>query len=158
MKGKIVGIFVFMLLICSVLPATAKGIVNRNNNSVSFENTLYVGGSGPGNYTKIQDAIDNASEGNTVFVYDDSSPYFENIYIYKSISLIGENRDSTIINGENGYSVITLSYNSITCAGFTLKNIGNTSVGIFVDGANGCLINDNKVIDLFTGIRFFNTF
>jgi hypothetical protein len=33
--------------------------------------TLYVGGSGEGNYTKIQDAIDNASKGDTVFVYDE---------------------------------------------------------------------------------------
>jgi hypothetical protein len=32
--------------------------------------TLYVGGSGPGNFTKIQDAVDNASDGDTVFVYD----------------------------------------------------------------------------------------
>jgi hypothetical protein len=33
---------------------------------------LYVGGSGPGNYTRIQDAIDDASDGDSVFVYDDS--------------------------------------------------------------------------------------
>ena len=37
-------------------------------------NTLYVGGSGPGNFSHIQDAIDAASPGDTVFVYDDSSP------------------------------------------------------------------------------------
>ena len=48
-------------------------------------NTLYVGGSGPNNYTKIQDAIDNASDLDTVFVYDDSSPYYENVVVDKSI-------------------------------------------------------------------------
>ncbi|MGF3554110.1 MAG: hypothetical protein ACQXXF_02395, partial [Thermoplasmatota archaeon] len=52
-------------------------------------NWLYVGGSGPKNYTKIQDAIDKATDGDTVFVYDDSSPYKENVIIYKSIKLIG---------------------------------------------------------------------
>jgi hypothetical protein len=30
--------------------------------------TLYVGGSGPGNYTKIQDAIDNSNIGDTILV------------------------------------------------------------------------------------------
>ena len=42
---------------------------------------LYVGGDGPGNYTKIQDAIENATSGDTIFVYDDSTPYFETLMI-----------------------------------------------------------------------------
>ena len=37
---------------------------------ISNDNTLYVGGSGEGNYTKIQDAIDDASDGDIVFVYN----------------------------------------------------------------------------------------
>ena len=40
-----------------------------------YGNILYVGGSGPGNYTKIQDALDNATEGDTVYVY--SNTYYE---------------------------------------------------------------------------------
>jgi hypothetical protein len=59
--------------------------------------TLYVGGSGPGNYTKIQDAIDDASDGDTVFVYDDSSPYYKNMVIDKKINLTGEHRETTVI-------------------------------------------------------------
>ena len=62
--------------------------------------TLYVGGSGPGNYSKIQDAINNASDNDTVFVYDDSSPYYENIVMDKPINLIGENMNSTVIDNE----------------------------------------------------------
>ena len=39
--------------------------------SVCFDgNILYVGGLGPNNYTKIQDAIDDAYDGDTVFVYN----------------------------------------------------------------------------------------
>jgi len=45
--------------------------------------TLYVGGSGFGNYSTIQDAVDNASSGDTVYVYDDSSPYIENVVVDK---------------------------------------------------------------------------
>ena len=59
--------------------------------------TLYVGGSGAGNYTTIQSAIDDANSGDTVFVY--SGIYFENVIVNKTISLTGEDRNSTIIDG-----------------------------------------------------------
>ena len=57
--------------------------------------TLYVGGSGPGNYTMIQNAIDDASAGETVFVYNGT--YFENVIVNKTIDVIGEERNNTII-------------------------------------------------------------
>ena len=42
----------------------------KTMSSVGFDgNTLYVGGSGPNNYTSIQSAIDDAVDGDTVFVY-----------------------------------------------------------------------------------------
>jgi len=52
---------------------------------VSFDgNTLYVGGMGPNNYTSIQSAIDDAVDGDTVFVY--SGFYYERIFINVSIN------------------------------------------------------------------------
>jgi nitrous oxidase accessory protein len=151
-KGIVLGI-IMLFIGTSVVSAID---VFDESKPENLGNILYVGGSGSGNYSKIQDAIDDATDGDTVFVYDDSSPYNENIQVYKSISLIGENRDSTIINGENPYSVIVLSSDSITFTGFTLKNTGDASVGIFVDGASGCSIYNNKITDIFTGIRLFN--
>ena len=71
-----------------------------NNPKITISGSiLYVGGSGPNNYTNIQDAINDASDGDTIFVYDDSSPYDESIIIDKSIQLIGENKYSTVISG-----------------------------------------------------------
>ncbi len=61
-------------------------------------NILYVGGSGPGNYTTIQEAINNATNGDTVFVYNNT--YNENVDTkLKKITLLGEDRDTTIITG-----------------------------------------------------------
>lgn len=99
MKNKIVGILIFMLLIGTILPASGINSVKYVTNPMMNGITLYVGGSGLGNFTKIQDAIDNTSDGDTVFVYDDSSPYYENLNINNSIILKGENKDSTIIDG-----------------------------------------------------------
>jgi len=93
-------------------------------------NTLYVGGSGPGNYSTIQDAIDNASEGDTVFVFDDSSPYYENIILdcfeKSCISVIGEDKNTTIIDGcGSNYVVDIYGFNSqydMVFSDFTIKN------------------------------------
>jgi parallel beta-helix repeat protein len=84
---------------------------------------LYVGGSGPGNYTKIQDAVDNASDGDTVFVYDDSAPYEENIAINVSIQLLGEDRNTTSIEG--GHYAISIYVDHVTVSGFRIRNVGD---------------------------------
>ena len=52
-----------------------------NNINNDFATTFYVGGSGAGNFSTIQAAIDAALDGFTIFIYDDSSPYYENIII-----------------------------------------------------------------------------
>ncbi|MCK4443471.1 MAG: hypothetical protein KAW09_02940, partial [Thermoplasmata archaeon] len=71
MVGKIPSSIVVALVIVSafylvltVIPENAKAT------------TLFVGGSGPGNYTTIQGAIDAASLQDTVFVYNGT--YLEN--------------------------------------------------------------------------------
>ncbi|MCD4664629.1 MAG: hypothetical protein K8R68_05095, partial [Bacteroidales bacterium] len=72
----------------------------------SFSNTIYVDDDntdGPWDgtqehpYQHIQDAVDNASKGDTVFVY--SGIYYEHIVINTSISLVGEYRETPIIDG-----------------------------------------------------------
>ena len=86
---------------------------------------MYVGGNGLDNYSRIQDAIDNSSKGYTIFVYDLSSPYFENIVINKTINLTGENKNSTIIDGNSVGDVIFITANSVNITGFKVQNSGN---------------------------------
>ena len=76
MKKKLVGFLICILLVVTILPASGNLMKEGIIKSLSSGNTLYVGGSGEGNYSKIQDAINGASDGDTVFVYDDSSPYY----------------------------------------------------------------------------------
>jgi len=82
--------------------------------------TLYVGGSGPNNYTKIQDAIDNASNGDTVFVYNGT--YNEGLNVNKSIDLIGEDKNTTIIKGSNWGLVVFISADYVIFSNFTIQN------------------------------------
>ena len=83
-KGLVFGI-IFVLVCAGV--ASGFNIQINDSEKNSRGNILYVGGSGPGNYSKIQDAIDDASDGDTVFVFN--GIYYENVWIdEKSINLM----------------------------------------------------------------------
>jgi len=116
-----VGITILFLGL-AVAPIT-QGLVNEiSNHPISKGNTLYVGGSGPGNYSSITEAVRNSVDGDTVFVYDDSAPYYENVGINKSINLIGENKDTTIIDGDGKKFVFEISASNVIITGFTIQN------------------------------------
>ena len=93
--------------------------------------TLYVGGDGPGNYSRIQDAIDNATDGDTVFVYGGS--YYENIVVDKEgLLLQGENKFNTVIDIENtADDAVVISAEGVTFQGFTVTNARNKDKDIW---------------------------
>jgi parallel beta-helix repeat protein len=92
---------------------------SRSSQSMSRGNILYVGGSGPGNFTTIQGAVNNATNGDTIFVYNNT--YNENVDTkLKKITLLGEDRDTTIINGQTTAAVVRIGTSDITLSGFTL--------------------------------------
>jgi len=121
-KWLAVGIILIFLGTC-VIPSTGLTVKKPQATSRGW---LYVGGSGPGNYTRIQDAIDNASIGDTVFVFDDSSPYLEPLFINKSINLIGKDKNTTAIDGNQSgpYGCnIDITADSVVISNFTFLNI-----------------------------------
>jgi len=85
---------------------------------------MYVGGTGEGNYTSIQEAINDAVDGDTIFVFENSSPYYENVIVNKSIFLIGENNETTVIDGNGKENVIYIIADLVYINGFTIKNGG----------------------------------
>jgi len=118
-KWLAIGIILLFAGTC-IIPALAQN--TEKPQSASRGNWLYVGGSGPGNYTKIQNAIDNASGGDTIFVYDDSSPYIENIQINKSLTLVGEEKNSTKIEAENlSLDIVKITTSNVAINNFTVQ-------------------------------------
>ena len=89
-----------------------------DNSKVTATTTLYVGGTGPGNFSKIQLAIDSAETGDTIFVW--SGMYNENIWINRTLSLKGNGSTNTIINGSARSSVITIQANYVNISGFKI--------------------------------------
>ena len=144
MKRLLVIGIILLFLFCNISFTTLSDENNGNFNG----KTLYVGGSGPGNYTKIQDAIDNASDGDTVFVY--SGTYYENIQIYTSINLVGENKDTTIIDGGGIGNVVFVSDDWVNIFGFTIQNSGGSQdFGIKTNSDFNCFSNNNIFNNLF---------
>jgi len=149
---KYLAIGIILLFVgVTIAPTIAQN--TEKSQSTSRGNWLYVGGSGPGNYTKIQDAIDNSSNGDTVFVFDDLSPYYENICINKEIKLIGEDKNSTTIDGRKVYPVVRITANYSSIEQFTLRN---TSVewqeAIKIGSFHDVLVRNNIIKDCYLGI------
>jgi len=138
-------ILCFILIPLSFLSFGEKKLETSNLQS-SNGRTLYVGGNGLGNYSKIQDAIDNTTNNDTVFVYHDLSPYYENILINKSITLRGENKTTTAIDARGGGdNVVSITVDRVIFSGFSVLNWGNylsNLTGMYIH-ADNCTIVGN---------------
>lgn len=116
-------VYIFSLFVSLVLIFSHYGEMETENVNLNGK-ILYVGGSGPGNFTSIQEAINAAGDGDIIFVYDDTSPYHEHIIINKSVNLIGENRKTTIVDGkcnQTEYTVIKITANHVSISNFTIN-------------------------------------
>lgn len=100
----------------------------------------------------IQAAIDSASSGDTILVA--SGTYRENLTIKKSLSIVGENRTTTIIDGDGSDYAISISSENVTIEGFTITNTvsGHSGVGIRVSRSTGVAISDTEITNTNTGL------
>jgi len=140
---KFLCLVTIILLITIVFTPLTYGYRLENESTKIEKNMLYVGGDGPGNYTSIQHAVNDANWGDTVFVYEGT--YYENIVIEKSINVIGEDRNSTIVEGRTDPwdHVFHLECNDIVIKGFTIKK---GTAGLYIGQTDSANINI-KVID-----------
>lgn len=104
-----------MLSLCFSVSSASSNTIGTLNGT-----TLYVDEDGTADYTKIQDAIDNATDGYTVFVY--SGTYYENLVITTHIILVGENKNTTIIDGSQLDDVIKTDPCGADISNFTIQN------------------------------------
>ena len=97
-------------------------------------------------YKLIQDGIKNATNGDTVYVYD--GIYFENLVVDKSINLLGKDRTITVIDGSGIVDVINITTDYVNISGFTIQHSGNNhgdsgiKTGFFHFNVN---ITDNNI-------------
>lgn len=130
--------------------------------SISRGTWLYVGGSGPGNYSTIQSAINHANDSDTVYVFP--GLYTENVVANKSIILMGADKNTTIIDANNTGSCISLISRDVRVSGFTVQHSGDTENARFHDsgilshfGSNDFnhVISDNIIKENHDGIYYW---
>ena len=120
-KGLVCGI-ILLFVGASIIPSMSGTTVEKQGSigNTLRGDTLYVGGSGPNNYTTIQDAVNDSVNGDTVFVYN--GIYYEHVTVNKAIDLIGEDKNTTIIDGEGERDVVYVTADWVNISGFNIRN------------------------------------
>jgi len=142
--------------------------------------TWIVDDDGQADFSRIQDAINAASSGDTIFVHDGT--YYEHLTIGKSISLVGENRATSIIDGSRTGTVISVFADFVNISRLTIRNgyqiphitygiqigkwehgcqnvtvydniLSANDIGIFVYYSNNITILNNLLSSNFIGIQ-----
>ena len=114
----------------SIIPSTAYDL-EKPSLTISNGHWLYVGGSGPGNYTSIQDAIDNASDGDFIFIYNGIYEPQTNIHVYKELTIIGESKEGVVVEHETGSEELSIRAKNVTVSSITFRNFRVTNENMF---------------------------
>jgi len=140
-----VFILVLLLSVSVVVSFPQIGTVNAEADTIVV----------PDDYGSIQEAINAASEGDTVYVKEGT--YHENVVVNKSLSLVGENVDTTVIDGapSEGYRIpIKIECDHVTVCGFKILY---GYAGISVGEVKYCSISGNRIAGGTHGIKLFGT-
>ncbi|MDY6965853.1 MAG: NosD domain-containing protein [Halobacteriota archaeon] len=131
----ILFISVFLLFTLSIGTASAK--------------TIYVDDDGSAVYTKIKDAIRVASNGDVIIV--NNGTYYENVHLYKQLTLKGV--DYPVIDANGNRIPILINKDNCTIIGFKAVNSSKRrgDAGIVLR-ADHCLISNNIASDNYYGI------
>jgi parallel beta-helix repeat protein len=97
----------------------------------------------PSDYTTIQEAINNAVSGDTVFV--NPGTYIENVVVDRSILLVGADSSSAIIDAGNAGHAIDIVAGGVTITGFTLTNASNQDAAVHAIDVDGIGIKGNII-------------
>jgi parallel beta-helix repeat protein len=126
-KGRVLVICATILVLIFVGTASAR--------------TWIVDDDGGGDFSGIQEAINNASAGDTILVH--SGVYYEPVYVNKSVTLKGIGQPVVDANGSG--SAFTLNADGITLEGFNATNSGRLWVSLWI-GTGITVVSSNNTI------------
>ena len=145
-KNKTLSLVVTAILVLSAISIFTIGKAKSANGII-----LYVGGGGADNYTTIQSAINDATTGDTVFVFNGT--YIENVVVNKTITLVGENRDYTIIDGNGHDNTVYVTVRGVTIEGFKIIRSEAGESGIFFFESSFDIVRNCKITNNCNGIE-----
>ena len=106
----------------------------------------------PEDSSTIQAAINSAAAGDVIFVHEGT--YYENVVVNKSVSLVGEGKMITIVDGGHIGNTIKIVADNVSIVNFTIRNSGKETcnAGVFVEGAYGQIADNFVVNNGFAGV------
>ena len=99
-------------------------------------------------YQYIQDGIDNATAHDTVYIYNGT--YYEHLVVNKSLTLVGETTEKTIVDGLSTDTVVHIQADEVILQDLTVRNSGGytDNAGIYSDAhttqIRSCLVYRTK--------------
>ncbi|AKB77249.1 Cell surface protein [Methanosarcina horonobensis HB-1 = JCM 15518] len=130
---KICFVIGFVLLLLSSGCAAARRITVGSDDNKDFPS--------------IQEAVNAAKAGDTVYVYN--GLYMENIYLDKEISVrsISGNPEKNVVTAKNpGDHVFHVIANNVTISGFSINGANDTlKAGIYLENTQGIMISNNRL-------------
>ncbi|MCW4035435.1 MAG: right-handed parallel beta-helix repeat-containing protein, partial [Candidatus Bathyarchaeota archaeon] len=117
----------------------------------------------PLDYSNIQDAINNAANGDTIKVKE--GVYYGKIEVNKELTIIGENKHTTIIDGNEQGPVILITQNKVTVKDLTIRNgmdsffnyFFKAHTGIHLLHVNHCEVSNNILDNNGFGVWLFGS-
>ncbi len=99
-------------------------------------------------YATIQEAINTGATSSGDVLLVQPGTYHENVLLNKTISLLGADKATTIIDGGATGSAVNVTRDGVLVSGFTMQNAGgNFGAGIYLGNVSGCTVADNIVVD-----------
>ena len=86
----------------------------------AYSRTLQV----PTDFNTIQEAVNNATAGDTILVAPGIYP--EHVVVTKSLTIVGEDPETTIVDGTANDTVFDLEASNVHITGLTIRNAGNS--------------------------------
>jgi len=152
-NGRVEYLFFVVALAIMIITPSLIFVPTAKSDETIVGPSIVVDINGQGNYPSIQEAINRADPGSTIYIK--KGEYREIIDINKEITLIGEDKNNTIINSfseQNGYA-IRLGAENAKIRNLSIKNRGT---GIYTSAvqiaASNTMIMDCNIYDTPIGI------
>ncbi len=140
-RRKPYAVLIALLILLSI------GVIGKSSAEFRYSDIIIVDDDGSADYSTIEQALQAAQNSDSILVR--SGLYQEqNLIIDKTVSLIGEDASTTIIQGDGSTTVLIVEATGVSISNVTLTGGGGKMIGANLDvNAHDCIISDNIIID-----------
>ncbi len=129
---------------------------NMNSSTVYFTFAIVKNNNTGAFYTGLQEAINNATAGDTILIYKGNLS--DNVDVNKSVSVVGVNSSSVKIRALNASRhVFNITSSNVTIKDLTITGATNGKAGIYLNGASNASISNSNLTGNYYGIFLYGS-